>query len=77
MYEKLVSLIRKDFSLSVRKTALDTFAFWACLEDGSKDDCRSEFVSNNIFNFDIDAERWRKEIIENFNKTLGLDIENR
>lgn len=76
MYENLVFLITKDSSLSVRKSALDTFIFWACLGEEANNGCRNKFTPNNIYNFDISGEQWEKKIVENFNKTIGLRIEN-
>jgi len=75
MYKNLVSLIEKDPSLSVRKSALDTFAFWACQEDKDENSCRSKFTPDSIYNFDVSGEQWKKEIVDNFNKTIGLRIE--
>jgi len=77
MYENLVYLIMKDPSLSVRKAALDVFTFWTCLGDETNNSCRSKFTPNNIYNFDINGEQWKKAIVENFDKTIGLGIENR
>lgn len=77
MYNNLVYLIKNDPSLSVRKSALDAFSFWACLGNGSGDDCKNSFFKNHIFNFDMNLEQWKTKVIDNFNKIIGINVQNK
>jgi len=77
MYKKLMGLIERDPSLIVRVTALDTFVFWACSGDDVDDSCRSNFISDRIYNFDVIGKNWKEDIVKNFNETIGLKTENR
>lgn len=74
LYDNLIYLIKTDPSLTVRKSALDTFTFWVCLEDKSSN-CSNFFSSNNIYNFELNGGQWEKKIVDNFNRTIGLSGE--
>jgi len=75
MFNNLIDGITEDRSLSSRKAALDTFVLWACLYEGNDSDCKSKFMPGATYNFDFNTTIWKTKIIENFNKTLGLDKE--
>lgn len=74
MFENLVSLIKEDYSLLVRKEALETYIFWAC----NNKECERNFKNDKIFYFNKIDQHWRSNktpIIEKFKKRTGVEVQ--
>lgn len=74
-FKNLIENIKSHYSLVVRKISLDTYKLWACNKQEDKANCESQFVENNIYNFQGAIDHWKnhkekEDVIRNFKQTL-------
>ena len=71
MFKKLIDVIENDYSLVVRKEALNTYLFWAC----KTDECKATLIDDGIYYFDKVSKHWsdnEPEILSYFKTRIGL-----
>ncbi len=76
MFKELVFVIENDYSLVVRKEALNTYLYWAC----ENNECKLPLINDGVYYFNKISKHWfdkKSEILKKFQARIGLSNSSR